>query len=96
MSARPLYLDKPTVAQFVALSETTVERLVRENGFPKPRVLSGRRVAWLTREVEAWAESRPVSDLLPPPNTGARKGKGAGPKLLPSVSEANDRAAAPR
>ena len=47
MSARPIYLDKPAVAEFVALSETTIEKLVRENGFPKPRVLSGRRVAWL-------------------------------------------------
>jgi prophage regulatory protein len=74
MSARPLYLDKPAVADFVALSETTVERLVRENAFPKPRVLSGRRVAWLVREIEAWAESRPVSDLPPPPNTSGRRG----------------------
>jgi prophage regulatory protein len=73
MSARPLYLDKPAVAEFVALSETTVERLVRENEFPKPRVLSGRRVAWLVRELEEWAESRPVSDLLPPKNTSRQK-----------------------
>jgi prophage regulatory protein len=74
MNTRPLYLDKSTVAELVALSETTVERLVREDGFPKPRLISGRRVAWLVREVEAWAESRPISDLPPPPNTGARKG----------------------
>lgn len=73
MSARPIYLDKPAVAEFVALSETTIEKLVRENGFPKPRVLSGRRVAWLVREVEEWAESRPISELLPPPNTGSRR-----------------------
>ncbi|UKI11834.1 hypothetical protein ACLUPT_11990 [Variovorax sp. SCN45] len=38
-------------------------------------MLSGRRVAWLVREVEAWAESRPVSNLPPPPNTGARKAR---------------------
>ncbi|MEM5387292.1 AlpA family phage regulatory protein [Paraburkholderia phymatum] len=67
---KPLYLDLPAVAAAVALSETSVQKLVRENQFPKPRMLSGRRVAWLTREVEAWAEERPVSDLLPPPNTG--------------------------
>lgn len=73
MTARPIYLDKQAVAEFVALSETTVEKLVRENEFPKPRVLSGRRVAWLVREVEEWAESRPVSDLPPPPNTGSRR-----------------------
>ncbi|MEX3968682.1 helix-turn-helix transcriptional regulator [Paraburkholderia sp. EG286B] len=69
-SMKPLYLDLPAVAATVSLSETSVQKLVRENQFPKPRMLSGRRVAWLTREVEAWAEERPVSDLLPPPNTG--------------------------
>ncbi|MGF6347937.1 helix-turn-helix transcriptional regulator [Variovorax sp. W2I14] len=73
MTARPLYLDKQAVAEFVSLSETTVEKLVREDEFPKPRVLSGRRVAWLVREVEEWAEARPVSDLPPPPNTGSRR-----------------------
>lgn len=79
MSARPLYLDRPAVAEFVALSESTVEKLVRENGFPKPRVLSGRRVAWLVRELEEWAESRPVSDLLPPANTSSRRSRNSSP-----------------
>jgi len=73
MNTRPMFLDKVAVARFVALSEATIERLVRENEFPKPRVLSSRRVAWLVREVEEWAESRPVSDLLPPPNTGGKR-----------------------
>lgn len=73
MSARQFYLDKAAVAEAVALSESTVEKLVRENEFPKPRTLSGRRVAWLVREVEEWAENRPVSDLLPPKNTGRRR-----------------------
>ncbi|CAN7755336.1 MULTISPECIES: helix-turn-helix transcriptional regulator [unclassified Variovorax] len=45
MSARSLYLDRTAVAEFVALSESTIEKLVRENEFPKPRILSGRRVA---------------------------------------------------
>jgi len=70
MNIRPLFLDKASVAAMLTLSETTVERLVRESKFPKPRVLSGRRVGWLLREVEEWAESRPVSDLLPPKNSG--------------------------
>ena len=78
MSARPLYLDRTAVAEFVALSESTVEKLVRENEFPKPRILSGRRVAWLVREVEEWAESRPVSHLLPPENTSRRSKLNAG------------------
>jgi len=72
-TARPLYLDKQAVCEFVALSEATVENLVRLDKFPKPRLLSGRRVGWLVRELVDWAESRPVSDLPPPKNTGWRR-----------------------
>ncbi|MDE1138138.1 MAG: AlpA family phage regulatory protein [Paraburkholderia tropica] len=70
MTMKPIYLDLPRVSELVSLSEASVQKLVRENRFPKPRLLSDKRVAWLTREVEEWAESRPVSDLAPPPNTG--------------------------
>ncbi|WP_414214237.1 helix-turn-helix transcriptional regulator [Cupriavidus necator] len=70
---RPFYVDLPTVASIVSLSETSVQKLVREEQFPKPRAVSSRRVAWLVREVEEWAEGRPVSDLPPPPNTSRRK-----------------------
>lgn len=69
MKIQPIYLDLESVAAAISLSIASVQRLVREDQFPKPRMLSGRRVAWLMREVEAWAESRPVSDLPPPPNT---------------------------
>lgn len=69
MRIQPIYLDLPSVAAVISLSEASVQRLVREDQFPKPRMLSGRRVAWLMREVEEWAESRPVSDLPPPANT---------------------------
>jgi prophage regulatory protein len=81
MSAKkvaPIFLDLPAVVQAVALSESTVQELVRQGQFPAPRQLSGRRVGWLVREVTEWAESRPVSQLLPPPNTGAPKPKKRG------------------
>ncbi|WP_268760327.1 helix-turn-helix transcriptional regulator [Caballeronia mineralivorans] len=48
---------------------------IRERNFPQPRMLSGRRVGWLLREVEAWAEARPVLDLPPPPDSGKRRPK---------------------
>lgn len=67
-----LYLNLTEVAMCLTLSEPTVQRMVREGSFPAPRLLSGRRVGWLVREVEAWAEGRPVSDLPPPPNTSHR------------------------
>lgn len=73
----PIFLDLPTVAQVVALSESTVQELVRQGQFPQPRQMSGRRVGWLVREVQEWAESRPVSQLAPPPNTGAPKPRAA-------------------
>lgn len=72
---KPAYLDLSSVSVYLALSESTVQKMVREDTFPQPRQLSDRRVAWLVREVDAWAESRPVSDLPPPSNTGARKGR---------------------
>lgn len=71
----PLYLELPAVAATVALSVASVQRLVREGGFPQPRSLSARRVAWLYREVVDWAEQRPVADNLPPSNTSGRKKK---------------------
>lgn len=70
---KPIYLELEAVAGVVTLAASTVQRLVRENAFPKPRQLSGRRVAWLVREVEEWAEARPVSELLPPANTARRR-----------------------
>ena len=69
---KPIYLELDAVAGAVALAASTVQRLVREGTFPKPRQLSGRRVAWLMREIEDWAEKRPVSELPPPQNTARR------------------------
>lgn len=74
-----LYIDLPEVSNLVTLGVATIQRMVRENQFPRPRKLSSNRVGWLLREVEAWAEERPVSDLPPPPNTGSRKGLGRTP-----------------
>jgi prophage regulatory protein len=74
---KKIYIDLPETAALLTLGETTLQRMVREKEFPPPRQLSGRRVAWLVREVEEWAESRPVSELLPPANTGFRHPKPA-------------------
>lgn len=69
-----LYLDLATVAETLSVSISTIQKLTREcPDFPKPRQLSARRVGWLAKELVAWAERRPVSDLAPPPNTSAKK-----------------------
>ena len=70
---KPIYVDLPSVASLVTLATATIQRMVREGVFPKPRQLSANRVAWLLREVEAWAEERPVSDIPPPANTSRQK-----------------------
>ena len=82
---KPIYLELPEVASVVTLCEATIQKLVREGAFPAPRMLSGRRVAWLVRELEEWAENRPVSDMAPPPNTGKRK-----PRLVPVTKEGGE------
>ncbi|WP_217619261.1 AlpA family phage regulatory protein [Achromobacter sp. GbtcB20] len=69
---KPFYLELDAAAEAVALAPTTVQRLVRAGEFPQPRQLSGRRVGWLVRELEEWAEARPVSTLPPPENTSRR------------------------
>lgn len=69
---KPIYYDLEALAESLSLSVSTIQAMVRSGDFPQPRKLSGRRVAWLAREVEEWAEARPVSDLPPPPNTGRR------------------------
>lgn len=78
---KPLYLDIQTLCVTLALAETTIQRMVRIGEFPPPRKLSGRRVGWLVSEVEEWAETRPVSDLLPPMNTSGRR-------VLPALHQA--------
>jgi len=67
-----LFLDKPTTAECVNLSIDTLERLVQTGEFPASRQISAKRIGWLVREVEEWAESRPRSSNLPVTNCGQR------------------------
>ena len=80
-------IDLEAVAEVTGLSVSTIQALIRSNDFPKPRKASARRSCWLLREIEAWAESLPVSDCLPPQNTaaGGRNGKPNSQKVLPDA-----------
>jgi prophage regulatory protein len=82
-----LYYMKDELPGATTLSESTIEEEIRQERFPKPRQLAGRRVGWLVEEVLEWARTRPVSDQPPAPNTGARK-----PRRLP-VAPASHQAA---
>jgi prophage regulatory protein len=70
---QPIFYDLHEVADALSLSTRGVQRLVQEGSFPKPRGLSPRRVAWLVEDVEAWARTTPVADMLPPVNAGMRQ-----------------------
>ena len=70
ISMKPAYLDRESVAAYVSLAVNTMQRLVASGSFPKPRQLTGKRVGWLVREVDEWAEARPISTNLPVENCG--------------------------
>jgi prophage regulatory protein len=66
----PLMVDREHAANALGISERTLENLVASGELPPPRKISKQRVGWLWRELQDFAESRPVSDL--PPGPGRR------------------------
>jgi prophage regulatory protein len=54
------YLRAPEVCSRVALSRTTIWRLVRGGQFPAPRQLSPNAIGWLASEVDAWIATRAI------------------------------------
>lgn len=74
----PRFVAKDAAAQMLAMSVKTFERCVQKGEIPKPRQLSAGRVGWLVSELDEWAASRPVSEILPPANTGAKKPRAQG------------------
>lgn len=70
VTIRPLFLARPDAAAFLAISESMLEALAARGDLPKPRKLSAGRTAWLVEDLENWGRERPVSDLLPPKNSG--------------------------
>lgn len=62
---KPAFLKASEVSAYVSLSTATIWKMATKGEFPKPRQLSAGRVAWLVRELDEWAESRPVSSILP-------------------------------
>lgn len=77
MTVKPAYLDREAAASYMSLSVPTMERMVARGEFPAPRQLGGKRVGWLVRELDEWAESRPVSSNLPVANCGFRSAQAA-------------------
>ena len=63
----PLFVERDDAAIALSISVSTLEALVRTKELPPPRKISKGRVGWLWREIEEFAESRPVSELPPGP-----------------------------
>ncbi|GAB4059279.1 helix-turn-helix transcriptional regulator [Uliginosibacterium sediminicola] len=77
VAIKPLYYSLETVSRITTLGKSQIQKMVANETFPKPRLISGRRVAWLAREVDQWCDSRPIANLMPPP---AEKAKQVSPK----------------
>lgn len=75
VSIKPAYLDREQTGAYVSLSGSTMEQMIRAGTFPRPRQLSPKRVGWKLTELDEWCDSRPVSDLPPPRNTGVRRAR---------------------
>lgn len=67
IQAPPLLVDRDSAATALGVSDSTVEALVRTGDLPPPRRISKGRTGWLWRELQEFAESRPVSDAAPGP-----------------------------
>jgi prophage regulatory protein len=63
----PLIVARENAAVALGVSDSTVEALVRSGELPPPRRISKGRTGWLWRELQEFAETRPVSDAAPGP-----------------------------
>jgi hypothetical protein len=86
----PLVVSKATAAAMLAdLGVTTFEELSRTEPLLQPRQISKRRVGYLVDDLRKWAASRPVSDQLPPPDSGyGRNGKNVEGNRTPRTASA--------
>lgn len=67
IQAAPLFADREQAAAALSIGISTLEDLVRIGDLPPPRRISAGRTGWLWRELDEFAETRPISDALPGP-----------------------------
>lgn len=67
IQAAPLMVDREQAALALSIGDSTLEDLVRKGDLPPPRRISAGRTGWLWRELQEFAESRPISDAAPGP-----------------------------
>jgi len=69
---KPIMVDIHSAAELLSISRSTIKKAIINDEFQKGRKVSARRTCYLVTELEQWAESRPISDHLPPPNTSRK------------------------
>ena len=55
-------LRRREVEALVGLTRSTIYGMMSAGKFPRPRRLGRRSVGWLSDDIAAWLESRPVAD----------------------------------
>lgn len=86
-----LYYSKAELPALIGLSESTIDEEIRQDRFPKPRQLAGRRVGYFWNDILEWAVSRPRSCQPPPVNAGAKRAapiSGAAAPAAPAARQA--------
>ena len=66
----PKILSQKQLTAVTGLSAVTVWRREKIGEFPRRRQLGSRRVGWIAREVDAWIDARPASEIVAPKNCG--------------------------
>lgn len=61
VTAAPLIYRKKVLLEKFGISETTLRRWMKDEGFPRPRQLGPRAVGWVSSQVAAWLDTRPVA-----------------------------------
>ena len=57
-NTEPRFLGKDEILSRVPVSDTTLWRMCKDGGFPKPIAISGNRKGWLSADVDAWFAAR--------------------------------------
>lgn len=52
------FLSRHDVERVTTLARSTIYKFIDEGTFPKPIRISGRRVAWVESEIQAWIDDR--------------------------------------
>ena len=73
LTCPPGALDKSTAAAYCAVGVSTFERMVQARKAPQPRMFPAKRVVWLRTDLDSWLQGLPISNILPPENTGEKK-----------------------